>query len=84
MYIFLLSVTVEEQEKMSQLTTVQPDQPRGTKYHQRLDTKEEPAVRHEELSVGHVTPTRDPVFLVIFISGEKNSTKIVSGWGGAQ
>ena len=31
-----------------------------------IDTKEEPAVRNEELSVGRVTPTRDPVFRVIF------------------
>ena len=30
-----------------------------TKCDQRLDTKEEPTVRHEELSVGHVIPTRD-------------------------
>ena len=35
---------------------------------QRLDTKEAPAVRHEELSVEQVTPPRDPVFLLIFIS----------------
>ena len=39
---------------------------REDKARSRLDTKQEPAVRHEELSVGQATPTRDPVFLFIF------------------
>ena len=44
--------------------TVQPDKPRGTKRDRRLDTKEEPAVRHEERSVGQVT---GPEMLYSFI-----------------
>ena len=64
-----LSVTVEEPAK--RLTTVQPDQPRGTKCDERLDMKEELAVRHQELSVGQVTPTRDLVFVVLFILLDK-------------
>ena len=46
--------------------TVQPDQTRGAKCDQRLPTTEEPAVRHEELSVGQETLTRDHVLLDIF------------------
>ena len=60
-------VTVEEPAKRSANDRNQLDQPRGTKCDQRLDTEEEPAVRHEGLSVGQVTPTRDPVFLLVVI-----------------
>ena len=54
--------------------TVQSDQPRGTKCDQRPDTKEEPAVRRESLSVDHVTPTPDPVFQFMFTPVDYNDT----------
>ena len=37
---------------------------RMTKCDQRLDTKEEPTVRHEELSVRNIIPTRD-IYIVL-------------------
>ena len=54
--------------------TVQSDQPRGTKCDQRPDTKEEPAVRRESLSVEQVTPTPDPVFKFVSIPVDCNDT----------
>lgn len=47
--------------------TAQPNQARGTKFDQRIHTKEEPVVRHEELSAGQVRSTRDREMAMVFI-----------------
>ena len=62
---------LSKSQRIGQLTAVQSDQPRRTKCDHRLDTKNEPAARHEELSVGHVIPTRDGGIVMVLIPTEE-------------
>ena len=74
--LFFLPVTVEELAKRSHNDRPARSTP-WDKCNQRLDTKEEEAVRHQALSVGQVTPTRDPVFLFVFTTRVRGTQGIL-------